>query len=86
MITIKNKDSKELMQGVTKLQSNETFQHGKEIGLDIVCRECSKPFADSLLESGIIINTVVCSGCEKEIAFVISMTDAQIYGENLRGL
>jgi hypothetical protein len=75
-----------IMQGSTTLEANQTFQHGEKIGLDVICRICNKPFVDSLQENGIVLDGVVCSGCSQEIAFVVEMTDAQIYGETLRGL
>lgn len=73
MITVQSKDGKEMMQGRTTLANNETFMHGSKTGLDVVCRECSKSFADSLQENGIILNGVVCSGCSQEIAFIVEV-------------
>ena len=71
MITIETKTGSVIMQGETVLQANEIFCHGGTGGLDVTCKNCGYPFADSLQKIGRIFDTVVCFSCEKEIAAII---------------
>lgn len=60
-----------VMVGNTSLESNKTLQHNNKTGIDVICQECYKPFAESLQESGIVNDCVVCSVCKKSLAFVV---------------
>ena len=71
MIIIETMDKTPIMQGETVLQENEIFCHTGTTGLDVTCKNCGYPFADSLQKVGRVFDTVVCFSCEKEIAAII---------------
>lgn len=71
MIIIETKSGLPLMQGETVLQEKEIFSHSGKTGLDVTCKNCGYPFADSLQKVGRIFDTVVCFSCEKELAAII---------------
>lgn len=83
---ILTENDKPVMQGKTELKPNQTFEHNKKKGLDIICSGCATPFVESLQKSGVVCNCVVCSVCKAELAFVVEMTEIEIYSETLRGI
>lgn len=70
MIIIAKKDGSPVMQGDTTLEDNKTIGYSGKTGIDVVCT-CGKPFAESLQENGIILDSVLCSQCEKELAVIL---------------
>ena len=77
MIIIETKAGVPIMQGETVLHENETFCHTGNIGLDVCCKNCGYPFADSLQKVGRIFDTVICFQCEKEIAAIIQEGESE---------
>lgn len=71
MITLHEKNEKPFTQGNTILQDNQTIGHGNKTGLDVVCGQCSYPFALSLQKRGYFIDSVLCDCCKKELAFIV---------------
>jgi hypothetical protein len=71
MIILHGKHETPFTQGNTTLQNNQTIGHGNKIGIDVVCRQCSYPFVLSLQKRGIMLESVLCDCCKKELAFII---------------
>lgn len=63
-----------VMQGNTTLADNKTIEYMNKKGISVYCI-CGKPFAESLMENGIINDTVICSICEKEMAYIVNRED-----------
>lgn len=79
MIVINDK-----MMGKTTLDNGQTIMHGSKKSIDVVCRDCAKPFIESLQENGSLLNgSILCARCEKELAYVI---EAPLKDKNNTGL
>ncbi len=69
-VILQNGKDAPYMQGDTTLPDNKTIEYNGEKSLSVLC-SCGKPFIESLMLNGIVNDTVVCSLCCKEIAFIV---------------
>lgn len=69
MIILQRKNENPIMQGKTTLENNETILYNGKKSLTNYCA-CGKPFVESILETGIVLDSILCVSCEKELAHI----------------
>lgn len=71
-VILQKGNGKPFMQGNTSLNQECTILYRGKKSLTNYCK-CGKPFAESIMENGIILDGIVCSNCEKETAHIVSI-------------